>query len=332
MTKTWSREEILQLGSSYQPACVLAAAADLDLFGRIGRRAVTPEEAAGLLDAAPRGTRILLDALAALELLEKRSGEYRVPPAVLDLLGTREPGSILAMSQHHANCMRRWSQLARAVKTGQPAERSPSIRGEQADQESFIEAMDNISAPRAAEVLGALPLGDCRCFLDVGGASGTWTIAYLRSAGEGRALLFDLPLVIPLADRRLRAAGLRDRVTLVAGDFLQDPQPEGADLAWVSAIVHQNSRAENRSLFARISAALQPGGRIAVRDIVMDPERTRPMRGALFAVNMLVGTDGGGTFTFDELREDLESAGFTDVVQIREDEWMDSVLLAQKSR
>ena len=86
--------------------------------------------------------------------------------------------------------------------------------------------------------------------------------------------------------------------------------PAGADLAWVSAIVHQNSRAQNRALFAKVFAALAPGGRIAIRDILMEEDRTRPVAGALFAVNMLVATEGGGTFTFAELREDLEAAGF----------------------
>ncbi|MCZ7636025.1 MAG: hypothetical protein M5U12_08295 [Verrucomicrobia bacterium] len=62
----------------------------------------------------------------------------------------------------------------------------------------------------------------------------------------------------------------------------------------------------------------------------MDPSRTRPVAGALFAVNMLVATEGGGTFTFDELAEDLKSAGFVEVVQVRRDEGMNSVIVAVK--
>jgi SAM-dependent methyltransferase len=130
--------------------------------------------------------------------------------------------------------------------------------------------------------------------------------------------------VIPMADKRLRGLGLRDRVELAAGGFMTDPLPPGADLAWVSAVVHQNSRAQNRHLFASVFRALVPGGRIAIRDILMDATRTQPVAGALFAVNMLVATEGGGTFTFDELAEDLAIAGFVEPMILRRDEWMNS--------
>ena len=89
-------------------------------------------------------------------------------------------------------------------------------------------------------------------------------------------------------------------MNLVAGDFYDDPLPSGADLAWVSAIVHQHAREDNRELFAKVREALAPGGRIMIRDIVMEPDRIAPPEGALFAVNMLVATASGGTFTMDE--------------------------------
>jgi len=101
-------------------------------------------------------------------------------------------------------------------------------------------------------------------------------------------------------------------------------------MAWVSAIVHMNSRAQNQAMFKKVSAALVPGGRILIRDIVMDRSRTSPVGGALFAVNMLVATPGGGTFTFDELREDLSAAGFVGVKYLRRGEGMDSVVCATK--
>ena len=133
-----------------------------------------------------------------------------------------------------------------------------------------------------------------------------------------------------MARQRFAAAGLSQRVQLVAGDFMTDPLPAGADLVWASAIVHQNSRAQNRLLFAKLFAALIPGGRIAIRDILMRPSRTSPVAGALFAINMLVVTEGGGTFTFGELREDLEGAGFEDASVLREDEAMNAVIAARK--
>ena len=237
---------------------------------------------------------------------------------------------MLAMAQHQAQCLRNWAQLAQVVKTGRPAPCMPGVRGRDGAQEAFIGAMHNISAPNADQVIQAVQPLRFQHLLDIGGASGTWTIAFLRACPSAQATLFDLPHVITMAQRRLCAAGLDKRVNLVPGDFTRDALPSGADLAWVSAIVHQNSRAQNRALFAKVLAALVPDGRIAIRDILMEADRTRPVAGALFAINMLVATEGGGTFTFAELREDLEAAGFAKVAVSRQDEAMNAVVVAQK--
>ena len=154
---------------------------------------------------------------------------------------------------------------------------------------------------------------------------------FLRAVPEARATIYDFPEVIPLSHRRIEAAGLGDRVDLVAGDFYTDSAlPAGADLAWVSAIVHQNSREQNRALFAKVHSALARGGQLMVRDIVMDDAHTSPPAGALFAVNMLVRTEAGDTFSFAELCEDLASVGFGDSILIRGARDMDSVLRAPK--
>jgi len=216
------------------------------------------------------------------------------------------------------------------VQTGHPVERRPSIRGEDRDEAAFIGAMEVVSGPVAADIIDELGPLEFSHLLDVGSASGTWTIAFLRAHPRATATLFDLPHVIPMAEKRLSEAGMGGRVKLVGGDFLADPLPTGADLAWVSAIVHQNSREQNRYLFSSVADALREEGQILIRDVLMDPSRTSPVSGALFAINMLVATEGGGTFTFDELREDLEAAGFADVDLLRSDEWMDSIIRAVK--
>jgi predicted O-methyltransferase YrrM len=330
MVRQWSPDDVLKMASSYQPACVLAAAVDLDLFTVVGGRSLTAAAISRELNGDPRATAILLDALAAMELLAKQGEQYRVPPEVAEILTAGGKLTKLAMVQHQGNCMRRWVQLAQVVKAGQPAGRAASIRGEQADQAAFIEAMDNISAPMAGPLVGTLQPLAFTHLLDIGGASGTWTIALLRAVPAARATIFDLPGVIPFAKARVAGAGLAGRVEFVKGDFYHDALPPGADFAWVSAIIHQNSPAQNRDLYAKVHAALEPGGTIAIRDIVMDESRTRPVGGALFAINMLTATQAGGTYTLGEIRSDLEGCGFSDVTLWRQGEWMDSVVRAVK--
>jgi hypothetical protein len=214
------------------------------------------------------------------------------------------------MIRHQANCLRRWSRLPWTVHSGKPEYPRPSIRGEDADKASFIEAMHVVSRGVADKLVSEIHPGSVRCVLDLGGASGSWTLAWLAAEPQSRAIIFD-------------------RVELCAGDFYTDDLPKGADLAWVSAIIHQNSPDQNRALYRRIAAALAPQGWIYIRDIVMEPSRTAPVAGALFAVNMLSATVGGNCYSWTEIREDLQSAGFTDVQLVRRDEGMLSIVRAR---
>jgi len=331
MAKQWNAEEILEIARSFQPACVLTAAAELDVFSALDRNAMTADLLADKLGTDLRATRILLDALAAMDFLTKRGDEYSVSADIAEMLSDKSDKNILPMVRHMANCLSRWVQLSQVTKTGGPAERRPSIRGEESDCAAFIGGMHNISAPIAAEVIGRLKPLEFAHLLDIGGASGTWTMAFLDAAPEARATLFDLPPVIPMAEKRLDEAGNAERVNLVAGDYNVDELPQGADLAWLGAICHQNSREQNRELFTKIHRALTDGGHVVIRDVVMKPSRIRPESGALFAVNMLVATEGGGTYTFDEYSEDLRAAGFDKVTLVYRDEHMNSLIKATKT-
>lgn len=303
-------EQLLEMAGQFRPACVLGAAAELDLFAAIGSEALSAHELAQRIRGDLRATHMLADATAALGLLEKHAdGRYSVPPELRPLL-TDGLQSILPMVLHSMNLVRMWSKLAATVRSGRPPEREASIRGADGDRAAFIAAMHSVSMAIADGLVARLGPPQFTHLLDVGGASGTWTLAFLRAVPGAKATLFDLPDAIAQAKQRLAGSELAARIALHPGDFYADPLPAGADYAWLSAIIHQHSREESRTLFQNIHAALQPGGRIAIRDVVMQPGRTRPVFGALFALNMLVNTERGGTFTFDEIAADLQAAGF----------------------
>jgi hypothetical protein len=136
--------------------------------------------------------------------------------------------------------------------------------------------------------------------------------------------------VIEMARERLANEGLLSRVTLVAGSFYEDELPQGHDLALISAIIHSNSLEENLDLYKKTFRSLNPGGRLLIRDHVMAPDRIHPRDGAVFAINMLVGTSGGGCYTYEEIETGLLQAGFANVRLIRQGERMDAVVEAFK--
>ena len=122
-----------------------------------------------------------------------------------------------------------------------------------------------------------------------------------------------------------------ERATLVAGSFHKDEFPGGHDLALISAVIHSNSAEQNLSLYRKVFRSLDKGGRILIRDHVMDPDRIHPKDGAIFAINMLVGTSGGGTYTYKQIEDGLSQAGFTRVRLLKNGEHMDAVVEAFKS-
>jgi hypothetical protein len=323
-------EQLLEMMRGYQLSCVIAAAVDLRVFERLSGQPRAARDIASDSGCSERGMVILLDALAAIGLIQKNEDGYVVPDQLGPYLRKDSSKSIIPMLRHQGVCLRRWSRLPWIVHSGSPAAAEPSLCGEEADQEAFIQAMHVVSRNVAPQLIPEINPGGFRCVLDLGGASGSWTLAWLESEPQARAIIFDLPHVIPMARARLSESRVADRVDFVAGDFYTDPLPKGADLVWVSAIIHQNSRAQNRDLFARIAEAIEPGGRIYVRDIVLDASRTAPVHGALFAINMLTATEGGNSYTFEEIESDLAGAGFANVELVRRHEGMHSVVRARR--
>ncbi len=331
MTKsTPDRQQILDMMGGFRPACVLGAAAEIDVWTALADESLTAEQLAERLECDLRALTMLLDAVVSLDLLEKHESRYHTPKELRPWLVENAPETILPMLRHSISISRAWAQLAWVVKAGIPTPKPASIRGPMADRASFIAAMHSISGPMADGLVAQLGSIKFRRMLDVGGASGTWTMAFLRAVPSATAIIFDLPDAINQARDRMADTEFASRVTFIPGDFYVDDLPDGADFAWVSAICHQHSRKHNRELFAKVCRALPPGGRIALRDIVMEPDHTKPRDGALFAINMLVNTPSGGCFTFEEYAEDLRAAGFENPWLLVKHESMNSVVVAEK--
>ena len=234
------------------------------------------------------------------------------------------------MVRHMASLWKRWSRLSDIVKDIEGTREEFHFDRNIEELQAFIGAMHVAGTPLAKQVVAAVDANDSRKLLDVGGGSGTYTIAFLRAVPEMKATLFDLPEVIEMARERLSQEGLLERTTLVAGSFHTDEFPEGHDLALISAIIHSNSPEENLALYKKVFRSLNKGGRILIRDHIMDQDRIHPKDGAIFAINMLVGTSGG-TYTYKEIEDGLSQAGFTRIRLLKQGEHMDAVVEAFKS-
>jgi predicted O-methyltransferase YrrM len=258
-----------------------------------------------------------------MDLLEKTDDRYQCAPGAAELLSATHPEAVLPMVLHAAQLWHGWGRLT-AVVCGPEGAPTPYLDPARA----FIGAMHVAGRGQAAQLAQVIQPAGARRLLDVGGASGTYTMALLDAAPDLRATIFDLPPVIPLARKRLEEAGYLDRVDLVAGDLETDVLPGGHDLVLLSAIIHSYSLEQNLALYRNCRQALVPGGRLVIRDHVMSGDRTRPKAGALFAINMLVNTEGGGTYTLQEILDGLGEAGFERVRLLQPGEMMNGIVEA----
>jgi precorrin-6B methylase 2 len=306
-------DDFLQRIHGWREGRILLTALELDLFTAI-RDGAPAREIASRLGTDPRATELLLHALAALGVVTKRGDDFRNGPVASRFLCADSPENRRPALLHTAALWHRWSALTECVRTGGPAPRGPR---DHADTEAFIAAMHANAAQRAPAVLAALELADARRALDVGGGSGGYAIALARALPRLRIDVLDLADVLPLTQRYIAAAGLADRIATKAGDLNADDLGAGYDLVLISAICHMNGPAANADLMRRAARALVPGGRVVVHDHVLEPDRTAPAAGALFAINMLVNTNEGGSYTEAEYAGWMRDAGLVDIEHAR---------------
>jgi SAM-dependent methyltransferase len=308
---------------------VILTAAELNFFTRLDEKPCSAGELAREKGLDARATTRVLDCLVTFDLLEKQAGVYKLTGTGI-FFSSHHPETVLPMILHMNHLWDTWSNLTPVVKEGGIPALESGVHMTDEKWRSFIGAMHVAGRELAQKIADDYDLGRFKRLLDIGGASGTYTIAFLRRNPAMKAVIFDLQNIIPMAAERISKERIKDRVELVAGDFYKDKLPEGCDLALLSAIIHQNSQERNLDLFTKIFSALEPGGTLLIRDHIMDESRTKPPAGAMFAINMLVNTAGGDTYTFKEVKEGLERAGFTNVQQVRYGEGMDCLVAGQK--
>jgi SAM-dependent methyltransferase len=221
--------------------------------------------------------------------------------------------------------------LTGAVRAGHAVmERAPGAAGE-AWREAFIAAMHSRASQFAPKVVASIDLTGVTRVIDVGGGSGAFATAFARAKRDLRATVFDLPDIVPITRRYVDEDGAADRIDIVTGDLTRDDLGRGFDLVFISAIVHSFPPDENRRLMKKSAAALNPGGRVVVQEFLMNEDRTGPLSAALFALNMLVGTPAGDTYTESEVRSWMTDAGF-DAIDRRDMPFGTGLVIGQLSR
>lgn len=305
-----SAGEIQKTASGYRASRILLSAFDLGVFTALGGGRRSSGEIAREIGADPRAADRLMNALCAVGLLRKNQGLFENTPAGLKFL-VKGSKDYMAGLGHTSRIYQSWGTLTEAVRAGGRVHKTPMEDREWTGK--FIEAMHWRAGGRAGELAGLLDLEGVNRLLDVGGGSGVFSMAFCRAKRSLSAVVFDLPTVTPLTERYVAEAGLTDRISTVSGDYRSDEFGQDFDMVLFSAIMHINSPETNKELLAKAARALNPGGRIVISDFFVEPDRIGPAGAVLFAINMLVNTEAGDTYTVDEMTGWLKAAGCSEV-------------------
>lgn len=309
-------QPLMQLWFGFAPSYVLHAAVELDVFSHIAAGNGTASEVARAARASERGTRMLLDALTGLDLLAKRDGRYDLTPLAAEYLVRGRPNYAVGIVET-GEPLASWHGLSESIRTGKP--QRPV--NQQAEGERFFSVLvrslhvfNREQGRRLAEALGAGRTRSGLHVLDVACGSGVWGIAFAEADPRSRVTAQDFPGLLGLTREYAQRHGVEGQYEFLPGDLNDvDLGASRFDAAILGHIVHSEGEKASRALLRRVHRALKPGGRVAVLDMVPNDERTGPPFPLFFALNMLVQTTQGDTYTLAEYTRWLNEAGFTTV-------------------
>lgn len=307
--------QLMSLASGHVEARIVQTSVQLGIFETLSHSAMTAEAIAEGLNFDSRATEILLNALAALQLLSKDGTSFSLTPISKQYLLQSSSNYVGGMIRFDGSLWHCWGELPESVRSGKPARPANMYQDDPNETEIFINAMDSLVKARGdTDVIGSvLNWDEVDQLLDVGSGPATYPIALCKKFPNLQATIFDLPATLRITARYLREAAMEDRIKLLPGDYRVEPIPGSYDVIFLSNIIHGEGYDENRQLLQKLSSNLRTRGRIIIKDHILDESRANPPIGALFSLLMLLTTASGRCYSFGEIRGWLEDAGLTHV-------------------
>jgi len=307
--------KIMQIAGAYWQSFALHAAVKLDLFSILADERLGAAEVAARIGGDVRATATLLNALTAMNLLEKTKDAFFGTELSNSFLSRKSPSHLAHIIMHMHHLVDSWRRLDEAVLTGKPTRPRASIRGEQ-EREAFLMGMFNVAMGLAPHAVKEIDLTGRKFLLDMGGGPGTWAIHFCLANPDLRATVFDLPDTKPFAERTIARFGLNDRIIFYEGDYLKEEVEEGYDVVWLSQILHGEGPDTCRNIIRKAVSALVHGGLILVHDFILDNDMAGPLQPALFSLNMLTGTEQGRSYSEQQIMDMMREAGAEDLSRL----------------
>jgi len=325
----------MQFTFAFAPPLMIETAIRHGIFDILDKGAKTPEELCSETGTLPRGLRVVLNALVGLDLLSKdKLGFYALTHESARFLVSGKPtfhGAFFLLTSEPM--LSQWVKLHEIVRSGQPARHINREQDGVAFFLRFVEDIFPIHYPAAEQLGRSLGVANATAplsVLDLAAGSGVWSIALAQQSPHVCVTAVDWPGVIPVTRKVAVRHGLAERFDFVEGDLLETDFGHGHAIATAGHILHSEGEQRSRVLLKKAFDSLVPGGTIAIAEILVDTDRKAALPALIFAVNMLVNSDHGDTFSFEEIRTWLHDAGFHQVRTIEAPGLAPLLILATK--
>jgi len=323
MTPPLDPTPILQTAFGFWGSKVLLTAVEFGLFTKLAGRQLTGVQLGAELQLHPRAIADFFDSLVAMKFLA-REGDgpgahyFNTPEGLLflDEASPRYIGGILIML--NARLFKFWNDLPEALRTGRP--QNEIKHGEKGmfeelysdipRLEQFMGAMTGLSRMNFEAFAEKFDFSRYETLCDVGGATGLLSMEVAKSHPQMRCTSFDLPVVEPIAQKSIAAAGLENRVATASGDFFNDPLPK-ADVITMGMILHDWNLEKKKHLISAAYDALPPAGALVAIEALIDDARRENVQGLLMSLNMLIEFGDAFDYSGADFREWCSEAGFT---------------------
>ncbi|HEX3879307.1 MAG TPA: class I SAM-dependent methyltransferase [Bryobacteraceae bacterium] len=327
-------EPVLDLIEAFRHSKTMFVAVSMGIFDRLSQSRATAAQIASQLNTHPGATERLLDACAALGLLQKEDATYSNDPVAETYLCTASPHSLYGYIRYSDEALYpMWANLADAVREGSPRWLqtfgldgpifSSFFRSEKAMRD-FALGMHGFGMLTSPKVAAAFDLSPFRRLVDLGGATGHLAIAACELYPQLRGTVFDLPQVTTLAREQVKQSKASARIDIVAGDFFEDELPP-ADLYALGRILHDWSDDKIQLLLRKVVATLPSGGALLIAEKLLNEDGVGPSQANMQSLNMLVVTEGRER-TLSEYTSQLRAAGFAEVEGRRTGTALDAIL------
>lgn len=310
-------QRIIDLFFGYSPTFVLATAVQLEVFTALTSGALTAPDVAKATSSSPRGMAMLLDALVSLGLLDKQANRYALTPDSEAYLVRGKDGYLGGFFDFLQGNLQSWLRLTQAVKSGDPIHKMEDQSGSEEFFPPLIRALHVANMGPAHGLARKLGLGTRwrgLRVLDVAAGSGVWGIAAAQEDPSTTVAALDFPKILTIAREYAAKAGVADRMSYLETDMRDATFEDNTyDLVILGNICHAEGADATREFLTRVQPAIRPNGKLAIVDMIPNEERTEPPFPLLFALQMLLHTTQGGTFTQSEYTRWLQEAGFKKV-------------------